>query len=68
MVESRKTLHQDTMKKLREEESHILEAIISYRSDVEKMGIYREPVPVSSPHSDSTRAYIELWNEIKTLF
>ena len=67
MVESRKTLHQDTMKKLREEESDILESIIPYRSDVEKMGIYREPVPVSSPHSDSTRAYIELWNEIKTV-
>jgi len=65
MVEARKTLHQDTMNKLREEGGNILESRIPYRSDVEKMGIYREPVPVSSPHSDSTEAYIELWDEIK---
>jgi len=68
MVESRKKLHQDTMNKLRHEVGNILESKIPYRSDVEKMGIYREPVLVSSPHSDSTQAYIELWDEIKTLF
>jgi len=67
MVETRKTLHQDTINKLREEGGNILESRIPYRSDVEKMGIYREPVPVSSPHSDSTHAYIELWDEIKTV-
>ncbi|MCK5391778.1 MAG: AAA family ATPase [Deltaproteobacteria bacterium] len=67
MVEIRKTLHQETMNKLMEEDGNILETRIPYRSDVEKMGIYREPVPVSSPHSESTQAYIKLWNEIKTL-
>lgn len=67
MVESRKTLHQETMAKVSEEVHNILKTRIPYRSDVEKMGIYREPVPVSSPHSDSTRAYKDLWNEIKSL-
>ncbi|MEM7009109.1 MAG: AAA family ATPase [Thermodesulfobacteriota bacterium] len=67
MVESRKTLHQETMNKVSQEGGNILESRIPYRSDVEKMGIYREPVPVSSPHSDSTQAYVELWNEIKSL-
>jgi cellulose biosynthesis protein BcsQ len=67
MVETRKTLHQNTIAKMREEGGNILKGQIPYRSDVEKMGIYREPVPISSPHSESTRAYIELWNEIKTL-
>jgi len=68
MVEIRKTLHQETINKVMEEGGNILETRIPYRSDVEKMGIYREPVPVSSPHSDSTLAYIELWNEIKNIF
>jgi cellulose biosynthesis protein BcsQ len=67
-VETRKTLHQNTIAKVREEGGNILKGQIPYRADVEKMGIYREPVPISSPHSESTRAYIELWNEIKTLF
>ena len=67
MVESRKTLHQETMAKVSEEVQNILKTAIPYRSDVEKMGIYREPVPVSSPHSESTQAYIDLWSEIKGL-
>ena len=69
MVEIRKTLHQNTINKLTQENGgNILQTRIPYRSDVEKMGIYREPVPVSSPHSDSTQAYIELWDEIKNIF
>jgi len=67
MVENRKTLHRETMEKVTEEGENIFETRIPYRSDVEKMGIYREPVPVTSPYSDSTRAYKELWNEIKAI-
>jgi len=67
MVETRKTLHQDTIAKVREEGGNILKGQIPYRSDVEKMGIYREPVPVSRPHSESAQAYIELWDEIKSV-
>jgi len=51
----------------RREGGKILESAIPYRSDIEKMGIYREPVPVTSPHSDSTQAYNKLWNEIKVI-
>ncbi len=67
MVETRKTLHQETMQKLLEEDGNILQSRIPYRSDVEKMGIHREPVAVTSPHCDSTEAYIDLWKEIKAL-
>ncbi|MEX0999333.1 MAG: AAA family ATPase [Thermodesulfobacteriota bacterium] len=67
MVESRKTLHRETMDKLTREGGNILESAIPYRSDIEKMGIYREPVPVTSPHSDSTQAYNKLWDEIKAI-
>jgi len=67
MVEIRKTLHKETMDKLTREVGKILESAIPYRSDIEKMGIYREPVPVTSPHSDSTQAYNKLWDEIKAI-
>lgn len=67
MVENRKTLHRETMDKLTREGGNILESAIPYRSDIEKMGIYREPVPVTSPHSDSTQAYNKLWDEIKAI-
>ncbi len=67
MVESRKTLHRETMDKLTREGGNILESAIPYRSDIEKMGIYRVPVPVTSPYSDSTQAYNKLWDEIKAI-
>ncbi len=67
MVETRKTLHQETIQKLTDEDGNIFATRIPYRSDVEKMGVYREPVPISSPHSDSTRAYEELWREIEAV-
>ena len=65
MVETRKTLHQETMNKVMEEQGNILQTRIPYRSDIERMGINREPVAVSNPHSDSTQSYQELWGEIK---
>lgn len=67
MVETRKTLHQDTMDKIIDEGGNILKTYIPYRSDVEKMGIHREPVPVTNPNSDSAQAYRELWYEIKNI-
>jgi cellulose biosynthesis protein BcsQ len=67
MVETRKTLHRETMHKIAGEGGNIFKTHIPYRSEVEKMGIHREPVPVYSPHSDSTQAYEELWNEIKAV-
>ena len=67
MVEIRKTLHQETMSKITQEGGNIFKTHIPYRSEVEKMGINREPVPVSNPHSDSTEAYEALWDEIKAV-
>ena len=67
MVEARKTLHQETMQKILEEGGNIFETRIPYRSDVEKMGIFKEPVAVTHPASDSALAYENLWNEIKAV-
>lgn len=65
MVEKRKSLHQEVIDNVREEEKNILQTQIPYRSEIERMGIDRAPVAASHPHSESAEAYTELWEEIK---
>ncbi|MEQ9618812.1 MAG: AAA family ATPase [Deltaproteobacteria bacterium] len=65
MVEIRKNLHREIIDNLSSGDNNFLKTLIPYRSDIEKMGIYREPVPATEPGSPSTRIYTELWNEIK---
>lgn len=65
MVERRKSLHQEMMDKIREEEKNILVSRIPYRSEIERMGIDRSPVAATHPSSSSTEAYTDLWEEIK---
>lgn len=65
MVEIRKNLHREIIGNLSSDGNNILETPIPYRSDIEKMGIYREPLPVTEPGSSSTQIYAKLWNEIK---
>jgi len=67
MAERRKTLHRETIKSLLNNNKQMLKTIVPYRSDVEKMGIYRAPLPVFAPGSSATAAYRALWNEINTL-
>lgn len=65
MVETRKTLHNQTMEEMSANGKHVLNTSIPYRSDVEKMGVYREPVPAHLPKSPSAMSYGKLWMEIK---
>lgn len=65
MVESRKTLHSQTMEEMSANGKHVLNTTVPYRSDIEKMGMYREPVPAYLPNSESAMTYTELWQEIK---
>lgn len=67
MVEKRKLLHQETIIKMPKKLDNFLTTQIPYRSDVEKMGIHREPVPAFLPNSEATKSYIELWEEVKTV-
>ena len=68
MVERRKKMHQEFMEKMSTKSDHCLSSFIPYRSDVEKMGIYREPVASFKPGSSATEAYELLWREIKQFF
>jgi len=67
MVEKRKSLHQDTIKKIGKKKNNFLISHIPYRSDVEKMGIFRQPVPEYEPYSPASESYFRLWDEVKNL-
>lgn len=64
MVESKKSLHREMMEKIESECRNILRTRIPYRSDIERMGVYREPLTAHLPQSDSARIYAGLWEEM----
>jgi len=63
MVEKRKKMHWELMRELIKKKG-FLPALIPYLADVEKMGIYRQPVNVSHPSSLAAAAYLDLWQEV----
>lgn len=64
MVEQKKKIHQETMRHF-EGRERILNTCIPYVTDIEKMGIYRQPVPAYLPGSKAGQSYAELWREIE---
>jgi cellulose biosynthesis protein BcsQ len=68
MVDQRKNMHLDMMQSLRTEYDGFLESSIPYRSQIEQMGIYREPVAAFAPNSDAAQAYEALWGELALRF
>ena len=67
MVEKRKKMHVEMMQRI-SKEHRILSIVIPYLADVEKMGVYRQPVTAAMPHSLATTAYQKLWIEIRNHF
>lgn len=65
MVDGRKRLHRELMTLLQERAGGVLQSPIPFLSQVEQMGIYREPVPAFAPNSVAARAYQALWAEIE---
>lgn len=65
MVESRKRMHRDIMEQLWSGDRRVLDTLIPYSTDVERMGVTREPVLCSCPRSVASVRYVELWNELK---
>lgn len=63
MVERRKSLHVETVRSYRKKKI-FLKTLVPYLADVEKMGVSREPVAVTSPGSPAAVAYDRLWMEI----
>lgn len=65
MVDQRKSLHRKTISE-KSAEGLFCKSFIPTRSIIEKMGIYRAPLPSFSSDSKATREYQILWEEIKT--
>lgn len=64
MVEKRKKMHADMMQSL-QDKSCVLQSVIPYSADIERMGVYRQPVAAALPGSISAAAYVSLWHEIR---
>lgn len=64
MVEKRKKMHWELMRQLIKKKG-VLPALIPYLADIEKMGLYREPVTVTTPTSMAAEAYGDLWREVR---
>jgi chromosome partitioning protein len=64
MVEKKKKIHQDMMHHFKGRK-RILNTFIPYVTDIEKMGLYRQPVPAYRPDSKAGQTYAELWREIE---
>lgn len=67
MVEKKKKMHRDMMHNMSEQYGDMLHSTIPYLSDIEKMGVYREPVVAFAPHSSAAISYQRLWEEIQQL-
>jgi chromosome partitioning protein len=67
MVETRKALHRSIMTRMSSDYGGLLTSYIPYLSEIERMGITREPVPAASPSSPAAEAYAKLWRELRTL-
>ena len=66
MVEGRKTLHSDTMARMRKSHrKRFLASAIPYAADVEKMGVHRAPVASFARTRPASRAYAALYDEMK---
>ncbi len=66
MVEKQKKLHRDILTEFSNTPG-FLSQTIPYNSEVEKMGIYRSPLNAVLPNSPASKAYRNLWEEVKRL-
>ncbi|PID41330.1 MAG: cobyrinic acid a,c-diamide synthase [Proteobacteria bacterium] len=65
MVERRKTMHHAVMKKYIKYPI-FMRNYIPYLAEIEKMGLYRQPVGAMNPRSAAAMAYRELWREVRS--
>ena len=69
MVDGRKRLHADIMAELPRRRSDILASSVPAATDVERMGLTRQPVVESNVRGRAAQAYANLWRECeKVLF
>ena len=67
MVDKRKKMHRELMAALLNEFNGVLPNAIPYLSQIERMGIQREPVAAFLPESVASKAYQNLWENIREI-
>lgn len=65
MVQRSKKMHRDIIDSTLKQDGTFLKSTIPFISDIEKMGVTREPVLCSAPNSLAANAYLRLWQEIQ---
>ncbi len=66
MLDRRKALHLKLVEELpAQSKARFCRTAIPVSSDIEKMGLEREPVALYAPHTRGARAVSELWEEIR---
>ena len=65
MVDRRKRLHQDVIATPSDPRCKVLETVVPYATEVERMGLERRPVTDYAPRSKAGRAYQALWDELR---
>ena len=65
MVQRQQQMHAGTMARLRERNKRLLETVIPFSADIEKMGEFRAPVGEFTRSRPAFIAYRNLWNEIR---
>lgn len=64
MVDRRRKLHREWLEQPPRAFAGALESWIPYASQVEQMGLQREPVPALAPRSAAAEAYRAFWREV----
>ncbi|MBM3606478.1 MAG: ParA family protein [Alphaproteobacteria bacterium] len=68
MVQGQKSLHRDTMARMRElYPDHFLNAVLPFSTDVERMGVHRAPVLAFAPSRPASKAYQEVFEELRII-
>ncbi len=65
MVDRRKAMHRMMVEKPPNTRVEILKSTVPYATEVERMGMEREPVAIFAPHSKASECYFSLWREIQ---
>lgn len=65
MVDRRKRMHIEMMEHLPDHYDELLMTHIPYASDVERMGVFRQPLMEFAPRGPAGVAYEALWDEVK---
>jgi chromosome partitioning protein len=65
MVERRKKMHKETI--IESKIINLIKTHVPFNTDVERMGIYRQPACAFKPYSAGAKAFTSLWDEVKSI-